>query len=134
MGSFKATALRCLEAFYPSRHQPLPRDKYSPVRVSIRSISPSLMNSGTRTMAPVSSLAGFEPPVAVSPRTPGSVSTTLSSMCAGGVTCKGTPFQRYHANGAFLQPLRAVTHGLLGRGELFEGVGHHEVEEIPVAV
>ena len=62
----------------------LPRDRYSPVRVSMRRISPSLMNSGTRTMAPVSSFAGFEPPVAVSPRTPGSVSITFSSMCAAG--------------------------------------------------
>jgi len=50
------------------------------------------MNSGTRTVAPVSSLAGFAPPVAVSPRKPGSVSTTLSSTCAGGVTLSGTPF------------------------------------------
>src|SRR3984885_10846180 len=58
----------------------------------MRKISPSLMNSGTRTTAPVSSLAGLEPPVAVSPRTPGSVSITLSSICAGGVTCSGTPF------------------------------------------
>jgi hypothetical protein len=50
------------------------------------------MNSGTRTTAPVSSLAGFWPPVAVSPRTPGSVSTTFRSMCAGGTTCSGTLF------------------------------------------
>ena len=33
----------------------------------MRSISPSLMNSGTRTDAPVSSFATFWPPVAVSP-------------------------------------------------------------------
>ena len=35
-----------------------------PVRVSTRMTSPSLMNNGTRTTAPVSSLAGFWPPVA----------------------------------------------------------------------
>jgi hypothetical protein len=70
----------------------LPREMYSPVRVSMRSTSPSLMNSGTRTTAPVSIFAGLLPPVAVSPRTPGSVSTTLSSMCGGGVTTSGTPF------------------------------------------
>src|SRR5919108_135049 len=58
---------------------------YSPVRVSMRITSPSLMKSGTRTTAPVSSFAGFWPPVAVSPRSPGSVSMTFSSMCGGGV-------------------------------------------------
>ncbi len=52
------------------------------------------MKSGTRTTAPVSSLAGFWPPVAVSPRRPGSVSTTLRSMCGGGMTCSGTLFHR----------------------------------------
>jgi hypothetical protein len=65
---------------------------YAPVRVSTRITSPSLMNNGTRTTAPVSSFAGFWPPVAVSPRSPGSVSTILSSMCAGGVTVSGTLF------------------------------------------
>ena len=37
----------------------LARETYSRVRVSTRTISPSLMNSGTRTTAPVSSLAGL---------------------------------------------------------------------------
>ncbi len=37
----------------------LAREMYSPVRVSTRMTSPSLMNSGTRTTAPVSSFAGF---------------------------------------------------------------------------
>ena len=36
-------------------------------------ISPSETNSGTLTTAPVERVAGFEPPVAVSPLTPGSV-------------------------------------------------------------
>lgn len=58
---------------------PLARAMYSPVRVSTRIVSPSLMNSGTRTTAPVSSLAGLAPPVAVSPRNPGSVSTIFNS-------------------------------------------------------
>src|SRR5437016_5358955 len=75
------------------RAYPLLREMYSPVRVSMRITSPSLMKSGTRTTAPVSSLAGFWPPVAVSPRSPGSVSMTLSSMCGGGVTTSGTLFQ-----------------------------------------
>src|SRR5437588_2514763 len=38
-------------------------------------------------------LGGFWPPVAVSPRSPGSVSMTLSSMCGGGVTTSGSLFQ-----------------------------------------
>src|SRR5207302_1188720 len=75
------------------RAYPLLREMYSPVRVSMRITSPSLMKSGTRTTAPVSSLAGFWPPVAVSPRSPGSVSMTLSSMCGGGVTTSGSLFQ-----------------------------------------
>ena len=37
----------------------LAREMYAPVRVSTRMTSPSLMNSGTRTTAPVSSFAGF---------------------------------------------------------------------------
>ena len=37
----------------------LAREMYSPVRVSTRITSPSLMNNGTRTTAPVSSFAGF---------------------------------------------------------------------------
>src|SRR5580700_7362799 len=70
----------------------LAREMYSPVRVSMRSTSPSLMKSGTRTTAPVSSFADFWPPVAVSPRSPGSVSITFNSMCGGGVTTSGTLF------------------------------------------
>src|SRR5213078_4443000 len=55
------------------------RPRYSPVRVSTLTMSPSLRNSGTSTTAPVSSVAGFVPPCAVSPRTPGSVLATASS-------------------------------------------------------
>src|SRR5690606_6841733 len=58
-------------------HYSLTRETYSPVRVSTRITSPSGTNSGTRTTAPVSSLAGLPPPPLVSPRTPGSVSTIL---------------------------------------------------------
>src|SRR5665213_3314808 len=49
----------------------------------MRITSPGLTNSGTFTVAPVSSFAGFVAPVAVSPLKPGSVSSTLSSTCAG---------------------------------------------------
>src|SRR5690606_4221465 len=68
------------------------RETYSPERVSTLIFSPFSMNSGTRTVAPVSSLAGLPPPEAVSPRMPGSVSTMSSSTKFGGVTCKGVPF------------------------------------------
>src|SRR6185437_13742412 len=66
---------------------------YSPVRVSTRITSSWFTNNGTRTVAPVSSLAGLPPPPEVSPRTPGSVSTIFSSTKLGGVTDKGMPFQ-----------------------------------------
>src|SRR5579883_399832 len=52
---------------------PLTRSRYSPERVSTRTLSPSFRKSGTCTTAPVSSVAGLVPPVAVSPRIPGSV-------------------------------------------------------------
>src|SRR5918999_5004098 len=47
----------------------LARAMYSPVRVSTLFFSPISTNSGTLTTAPVSRVAGFLPPVAVSPRT-----------------------------------------------------------------
>ena len=46
---------------------------YSPLRVSTRILSPVLMKRGTRTVAPVSTVAGFRVLVAVSPFNPGSV-------------------------------------------------------------
>ena len=56
------------------------RDMYEPERVSTLTRSPMFTNSGTFTIAPVSSVAGLlPPPDAVSPRTPGSVCVTSSS-------------------------------------------------------
>ena len=53
---------------------------YEPERVSTLMRSPMLTNSGTLTVAPVSSVAGLlPPPEAVSPFTPGSVWVTSSS-------------------------------------------------------
>jgi len=46
---------------------------YSPVLVLTRMSSPSFTNKGTFTVAPVSTLAGFNVLVAVSPFTPGSL-------------------------------------------------------------
>lgn len=67
--------------------------RYSPVLVSIRRRSPSLIKIGTLITAPVSRVAGFVTLVAVSPRTPGSVSVTFSSTKVGGSTEKTLPFQ-----------------------------------------
>ena len=53
--------------------------------MSTLTLSPMLTNSGTWTVAPVSSVAGLlPPPDAVSPRTPGSVCVTSSSTEAPG--------------------------------------------------
>src|SRR5690606_16592004 len=75
-------------------HHHLTRLTYSPERVSTLTISSWLTNSGTRTTAPVSSVAGLPPPPEVSPRTPGSVSVIFSSTKFGGVTWMGVPFHR----------------------------------------
>ena len=56
------------------------RPANSRVSVCTFTFSPSLMNRGTRTSRPVSSVAALvTPPLAVSPLTPGSVDTTVSS-------------------------------------------------------
>src|SRR5690606_2175351 len=83
---------RCAGA--PVGHQALTRLTYSPVRVSTLTISPVCTNSGTRTVAPVDSRAGLPPVPAVSPLTPGSVSTISSSTKFGGATASGAPFHR----------------------------------------
>src|SRR2546425_9549679 len=67
------------------------RPRYSPVRVSTLTTSPSLRNNGTLTTAPVSRVAGFVPPWAVSPRTPGSVLAIASSTKLGSSTAVGEP-------------------------------------------
>ena len=43
------------------------RSRYRPLRVSTRTLSPAFTNSGAWTTAPVSSVMGFVPPLAVSP-------------------------------------------------------------------
>src|SRR5207253_10397674 len=75
------------------RHQPATatRPRYSPLRVSTFTTSPSLRKSGTCTTAPVSGVAGLLPPCAVSPRTPGSVFAIESSTKFGSSTVAGEP-------------------------------------------
>src|SRR5699024_3246735 len=75
----------------PASGQNQTRSIYSPVRVSMRMTSPSLMNRGTRRVAPVSTVAGFRVLVAVLPRMPGSVSVTVSSMKLGISTLNTLP-------------------------------------------
>src|SRR5215212_12156484 len=65
--------------------------RYSLERVSTRTLSPALIKSGTCTTIPVSRVAGLEPPVAVSPLRPGSVSDTPRSTCAGGSKLTTSP-------------------------------------------
>ena len=65
-------------------------DTYSPERVSTRTTSPMLTNSGTWIRAPGLEHAGLlPPPEAVSPRTPGSVSVTSRSIALGSCTSAG---------------------------------------------
>src|SRR5574341_308133 len=71
-----------------SRHS-LTRSRYSPVRVSTRTRSPTLTKKGTCTDKPVSSRAGLEEPETVSPRRLGDVSTTASSTALGSSTAMG---------------------------------------------
>ena len=67
------------------------RERYSPVLVSILITSSVSTKSGTYTVAPVSTVAGFVAPVAVSPLKPGSVSVTVSSTKSGGSTANTLP-------------------------------------------
>lgn len=67
--------------------------------------SPSETNNGTFIIAPVETVAGLEPPVAVSPFTPGSVWVTSRSTKVGATTEIGLSFQR-----SILHMSSSVTH------------------------
>src|SRR6266496_325305 len=62
---------------------------YSPVLVFIRMSSPSFTNKGTFTVAPVSTFAGFNVLVAVSPLNPGSLYVTFTTILSGNSTLIG---------------------------------------------
>ena len=64
----------------------------------MRMTSPASTKSGTLTVAPVSSFAGFVAFVAVSPLKPGSVSTIFSSTCAGRSTPIGDAVVKLHVD------------------------------------
>uniref|UniRef100_A0A7C8YPR5 Uncharacterized protein n=1 Tax=Opuntia streptacantha TaxID=393608 RepID=A0A7C8YPR5_OPUST len=55
--------------------------------------SPILMNNGTLTVTPVSTVAGLDEPCTVSPLIPGSVSTTVSFTMMGSSRSIACPFQ-----------------------------------------
>ena len=59
------------------------RFTYEPSRVSTSMSSPSFINNGTRTSAPVSTFAGFVALVAVSPLSPGSVYAIFKTVFTG---------------------------------------------------
>ena len=77
--------------FGKTGHRTQALSRYSPVLVSMRITSPWLMKSGTLTSAPVSTVAGLVEPVAVSPRTPGSVAVTSRVTNMGGSTANTFP-------------------------------------------
>ena len=79
------------------------RDKYSPVLVSILITFPISTNNGTITFAPVSTIAGFVAPVAVSPLKPGSVSVISNSTNNGGSTAKTKCVKYVHTMVTFSQ-------------------------------
>src|SRR6267378_7021236 len=67
------------------------RSRYSPLRGSTRTVSPSLTKSGTCTITPLESLAGLVLAVLVALRITGEVSTTLSSITDGSSMPIGLP-------------------------------------------
>ena len=66
----KSTAIRLLQPIFINYSFTL--SKYSPLLVLMRMSSPSFTKSGTFTVEPVSTVAGFKVRVAVSPLIPGS--------------------------------------------------------------
>src|ERR1035437_487571 len=83
------TAATDLERLRGIGHQT--RSTYFPVRVSTRIRSSWLTKSGTSTTSPVSTVAGLNAALAVSPLKPGSVAVTVSSTDVGRSTPRTLP-------------------------------------------
>ena len=133
-----ASSIRSSSASIPPRSV-IARDQsrvwYSPVRVSIRSVSPSLTNSGTTTTRPVSIVAFLRAPWAVSPANPGSVSVDQEvdgdrELDAERVALVARPVEDH----AVLQEVDDVVERLGPQAELLVGLGLHEVEVVAVAI
>ena len=109
---------------------------YEPERVSTLTRSPMFTNSGTLTVAPVSSVAGLlPPPDAVSPRTPGSVCVTSSSTDAGELDVGRLVVDVEQVDGLVrLDPLQRLADAGLGDRELLVGLLVHEVRVGAVGV
>ena len=89
------------------------RSTYSCVRVSILTMSPMLMNSGTPMVAPVSTVAGLVVPVAVSPRTPGSRLTSRSDEVRQRDVDRAL-VEEHHRDGGCPSSSRGLADGRLG--------------------
>ena len=92
------------------------------------------MNRGTRISSPVSSVASFvTPPLAVSPRTPGSVEVTVNSTCGWKLNANGAAVVFLNLNQHVVdEKLAVVAHGLRSERERVERPLVHEM--VPVAV
>ena len=109
---------------------------YLPLRVSTSTRSPTLTNSGTCTVAPVSSVAGLlPPPEAVSPRTPGSVSVTSRSTALGSCRPPGWSSMIEQLDRVVgLGPAQLLRELGLGHRQLLIGLAVHEVGVLTVGV
>ena len=108
------------------------RSMYRPVRVSMRRTVPASMKSGTVIAVPVSRIAFFDPPCAVSPRTPGSVSFTAISTKSGSSTVIGLIAVREQRHDHILDEIgQGVSDNSLRYGELLVGLDVHQIVEIP---
>ena len=112
------------------------RPRYSPVRVSTRTVTPWSRCSGTWTTAPVDSVAGLVRPVAELPRTPGAVSTIGSSTVSGSsiaitsssTTSASTPSMFSVMNGTWSRSSSSDSENWLNDCRI------HEVERVGIAV
>jgi hypothetical protein len=74
-----------------------------------RTTSPSLINRGTLTTWPVSSVAGLVPPVAVSPLIPRRSFCDLQVNFTGKVECDGSVFKKHdRCIGAFFEEFNLI--------------------------
>ncbi len=94
------------------------------------------MKSGTRTSRPVSRVASLvTPPLAVSPRTPGSVDVTVSSTCGGKLHADWRAVVFLHLNEDVVdEKLAVVAEHVAAERQGFVGFLIHEVIAAGVGV
>ena len=118
------------------------RSRYAPDVVAPLMVSPWFMHSGTSTTRPVSTVAGFVAPVAVSPLTPGSDVVIVSSTAIQQLY--GLPYDRdaerllaveHELNDGALRDVRErIAQDLRRYFDLVVGLGVHERVQVGVAV